>query len=106
MKGVNRERTIAELIKRDGYRCRLCHLEFSELTPPEIDHRIPKSKGGDDDLENLQLVHSVCNRKKGTGEFRERKLPGKSALLKFIKKTSREQFEQIMEDKLQSKKLN
>ena len=31
----------------------------------EIDHKIPKSKGGSDDLSNLQPLQTKANRKKG-----------------------------------------
>lgn len=32
----------------------------------EVDHIVPRARGGDMyDLENLQLTHSKCNRKKG-----------------------------------------
>ena len=31
----------------------------------EVDHRVPRSRGGTDHLENLQLVCSSCNRIKG-----------------------------------------
>lgn len=30
-----------------------------------FDHIDPKSKGGNGDLENLQIAHARCNRKKG-----------------------------------------
>lgn len=30
-----------------------------------IDHIIPRSKGGTDAPENLQLVHAICNKIKG-----------------------------------------
>jgi len=29
------------------------------------DHIIPRSKGGIDDLSNLQLAHAYCNKRKG-----------------------------------------
>ena len=32
----------------------------------EIDHVIPKAKGGRDSIENLQLLCQKCNREKGT----------------------------------------
>lgn len=30
-----------------------------------IDHIVPRSKGGCDDAENLQLAHALCNKIKG-----------------------------------------
>ena len=32
---------------------------------PTIDHIRPRSKGGGDAPENLQLAHAVCNKRKG-----------------------------------------
>ncbi|AXF95265.1 HNH endonuclease [Spiroplasma phoeniceum] len=31
-----------------------------------LDHKKPKSQGGDNSIENLQAVHVKCNRKKGS----------------------------------------
>jgi site-specific DNA-methyltransferase (adenine-specific) len=44
--------------------CNGCKVEFS-IRNMEIDHIIPKSKGGGDYYENYQLLCSACNRKKG-----------------------------------------
>lgn len=30
-----------------------------------IDHKYPVSKGGTDDIKNLQLMHRICNEEKG-----------------------------------------
>lgn len=52
--------------------CAICHkfidLEAKAFTPNavEVDHIVPRSRGGAlYELENLQLTHSKCNRKKG-----------------------------------------
>lgn len=52
--------------------CAICHgyidLEAPAFTPlaVEVDHIVPRSRGGAIyDLDNLQLTHSKCNRKKG-----------------------------------------
>jgi 5-methylcytosine-specific restriction endonuclease McrA len=59
---------------RDGPGCALCGGDIIMGLPsgpkgddrgPSIDHIIPKSLGGSDDLENLQMAHWGCNRKKG-----------------------------------------
>ena len=59
------------LIQRDGNLCRLCNTEIDlSLTRNSrfgatIDHIVPLSKGGSDDIENMQLTHWICNIKKG-----------------------------------------
>lgn len=52
--------------------CAICHghidLEAPAFSPlaVEVDHIVPRSRGGAMyDLDNLQLTHSKCNRKKG-----------------------------------------
>jgi HNH endonuclease len=48
------------VLERDNYTCRYCG-----ATPPaarlEVDHVVPKSLGGSDDLVNLVTSCSVCN---------------------------------------------
>lgn len=44
--------------------CALCAGELSHRTAT-IDHKVPKIKGGSDNIENLQLAHQQCNQKKG-----------------------------------------
>lgn len=53
-------------------RCALCGKEIDKTlkTPhpmsPEVDEIIPISKGGDPyDRDNVQLVHRICNQRKG-----------------------------------------
>lgn len=55
-----RERVIA----RDGLVCGLCSGPV-ELDDVHIDHIIPWSLGGRDELSNLQVAHSACNLRKG-----------------------------------------
>ena len=56
------------------YRCVSCGGFFNK-TEIEIDHRIPKRKGGTDDLWNLQPMCRHCNRSK-----RERQTKGETAV--------------------------
>jgi len=56
-----RQERILALIKRDGLVCAKCSTA-ENLT---VDHIIPISKGGTDDLDNLRLLCRSCNSKKG-----------------------------------------
>jgi 5-methylcytosine-specific restriction endonuclease McrA len=67
---MRRRKTVIKLYERDGGWCRLCGLAVertgSDATQrATIDHILPKSKGGKDNLENLQLAHAGCNFSKG-----------------------------------------
>lgn len=59
------------LIERDGNLCRLCDTEIdlalarNSRFGATIDHIVPLSLGGLDDIENMQLAHWICNIKKG-----------------------------------------
>ena len=47
--------------ERDGYRCSYCG---DEAGPFEIDHIIPRIKGGENTLENVTVACRRCNRSK------------------------------------------
>ena len=49
------------------YRCVNCHKTFKKKDI-DIDHRIPKRKGGTDDLWNLQPMCRSCNRSKNKNQ--------------------------------------
>mmetsp|Transcript_10223 Transcript_10223/g.19653 ORF Transcript_10223/g.19653 Transcript_10223/m.19653 type:complete len:207 (-) Transcript_10223:244-864(-) len=53
------------VFERDGFHCRFCQkcFEASELT---IDHYIPVSEGGSNDIQNLVTACLSCNSKKGS----------------------------------------
>lgn len=66
-------RTITPQIRRDlidEYRrknilCSECGQELGAYDDHlHIDHIVPKSKGGSDDLSNLQVIHRLCNLRK------------------------------------------
>jgi len=48
-----------------GLHIDLCNDDFYPMT---IDHRLPRSKGGKDTLENLDPMCSACNTRKGNGD--------------------------------------
>ena len=55
----------APFYRKQKGRCALCQGLPPSVEWLEIDHIRPRSKGGDDDAGNLQLVCSRCNRVKG-----------------------------------------
>lgn len=65
---------LPELIAQQRGRCGLCRKRLPMLTDGarvHVDHKVPKSQGGSDDLANLQAVHARCNRiKGGRGEIK------------------------------------
>ena len=52
------------LLKRQKNVCALCHKSFYPDDIVEVDHILPRSKGGKDVYENLQLLHKYCHVKK------------------------------------------
>lgn len=61
----SRQLILQALVERDGAYCVICSKDFSINTEMTIDHWIPKSAGGSDDLDNLRLAHRNCNVWKG-----------------------------------------
>ena len=59
-----------EAFKRAGKRCELCGVQdgdeaYTERLPLHVDHIVPRSKGGSNDLTNLQVLCRACNLGKG-----------------------------------------
>ena len=50
--------------------CAGCRTHFP-FRVMQVDHRIPQAKGGGDDYDNLQMLCSGCNLRKGTGTMVE-----------------------------------
>lgn len=50
-----------EVFKRDGNRCVQCGAKKEDGATLHVDHIIPVSKGGTDELDNLQTLCSDCN---------------------------------------------
>ncbi len=55
-----------EVLKRANKRCELCGVGdgdsgYEDLLPLHVDHIVPRSKGGSNDADNLQVLCSACN---------------------------------------------
>ena len=55
---------IASLLKKQKGKCAHCELFFKDEDVIELDHIIPKSKGGKDEYKNWQLLHRHCHDEK------------------------------------------
>ncbi len=52
---------VTKLLKAQKGKCAYCNLYFREEDVMEVDHRIPKSKGGKDSYSNWDLLHRHCH---------------------------------------------
>jgi RNA-directed DNA polymerase len=52
---------ISRLLKRQKGKCNHCGLNFKDEDIMEIDHITPKSKGGKNNFDNLQILHRHCH---------------------------------------------
>ena len=53
------------ILKRDGFRCRLCGRSADDGVKLHVDHIIPVSKGGETTPDNLRTLCDECNQGKG-----------------------------------------
>lgn len=64
--GNKTRRCLPALIEAQGGLCGICGEALpSDLSTIEVDHIIPVSKNGGNEIENLQAAHMACNRRKG-----------------------------------------
>lgn len=59
-RGAEWERRRQAVLERDGYACVVCR-----ATATHVDHITPRSRGGTDDMDNLQAMCQTHNLKKG-----------------------------------------
>jgi ATP adenylyltransferase len=52
-----------EVLRRAGSRCELCGISSQEVQI-DVDHIVPRAKGGNNDLSNLQALCRTCNSQK------------------------------------------
>jgi len=63
---------VALLLKRQEGKCARCCLFFKDRDLLDIDHVIPRSLGGKDEFNNLQLLHRHCHDTKSASDGRQR----------------------------------
>lgn len=59
-------RTRFEVFKRDGFRCQFCGRAQADGVKLHVDHIVPVSEGGTNEIENLQTLCEECNLGKGS----------------------------------------
>lgn len=55
-----------QLINSKGAVCGICGKPIERMKDCTVDHIMPLSKGGQTTLENCQLAHKLCNKRKGS----------------------------------------
>jgi len=55
---------VAILLKRQAGKCANCELYFRPEDKPQMDHVIPRARGGKDGYNNWQLLHTHCHHQK------------------------------------------
>lgn len=56
-----RKQILRLLLERDNFVCGICNSEITDVSKCNIDHILPKSKGGSNQSTNLQPAHIKCN---------------------------------------------
>jgi RNA-directed DNA polymerase len=67
-------RRVATLLKRQKGKCARCGLYFGTEDKPQVDHIIPKTRGGKDGYANWQLLHAHCHHQKTAKDEELRRL--------------------------------
>lgn len=65
-----RSRLHRQVFTRDGHKCSLC----ASTHALEVDHIIPRAKGGTDSLENLRLLCRSCNQREAIKQYGPEKM--------------------------------
>jgi 5-methylcytosine-specific restriction protein A len=67
-----------EILERDAYLCVACRAKGRITDATDVDHIVPLSKGGTDDLGNLQSLCERCHKSKSLADMgrRERRQIG------------------------------
>ena len=63
---AHRHWRIGHLIDKYGNLCYLCGEAFYDMKQISVDHVVPLSEGGADEITNLRLAHVLCNNRKAS----------------------------------------
>lgn len=69
--GTAWDKTRAEILRRDRFLCQSCKRSGKATAATEVDHVIPKWKGGKDVEGNLEAICSACHKAKTAAEAAE-----------------------------------
>jgi 5-methylcytosine-specific restriction protein A len=67
--GTAWDRLRAQILRRDGYLCLTCQANGRVEIATQVDHIMPKAKGGTDDPLNLQSLCAPCHKAKTDDEL-------------------------------------
>lgn len=68
---MDREQLISKLLEQQRGRCFICEKPLNpQLDNIEVDHIVPRAKGGKDDPNNYAATHEVCNKSKSDADLR------------------------------------
>lgn len=56
---------LKKLLYKENNRCGLCLRKIRKIKNANLDHIVPRSKGGVNKYHNIQLTHKKCNSNKG-----------------------------------------
>lgn len=87
-----------EVFKRDDFQCQYCGKSSPHIVL-EIDHIIPKSEGGENNLENLTTSCFNCNRGKGKAlleDYREGTDPTEQAVLLLERERQLKEYNEVV----------
>ena len=62
--GTHSLEDINRLLVAQGFRCVYCPADLSDRANREVDHIVPISRGGSNDVSNIQMLCKSCNRTK------------------------------------------
>ena len=70
--GYQWKKTRLKALIRDAHLCKICSKAGIITVATDVDHIIPKAKGGTNELTNLQSLCNPCHKQKTTKERQEK----------------------------------